>query len=280
MIGIIYKFSIIAKYKINGHRPFYVGQHCRLDNFKDYFGSGTIWNNYLKRLKKDYPNHWRKFIKREILFQRECSQKVLDVMEMYYIKKYKAHYSLGLGGCNILLGTSNGFGAGSPSKDPLVRKKISKSRKGKCSGKDHPMYGKHPSAESIRRSREGNIGKQAGEKHWHYGQHWSDEVKKRIGDANRGKRPWLGKHHSEETKRKLSMYFSGKRPSEETRKKMRENNGGKNNPMYGRIRINNGIVNKTIKLGEEIPDGFVLGMKTWKWKKNETNRSSQKQRNE
>lgn len=27
MIGIIYKFTIIAKYKMDGHHPFYIGQH-------------------------------------------------------------------------------------------------------------------------------------------------------------------------------------------------------------------------------------------------------------
>lgn len=27
MIGIIYKFTIVAKYKMDGCKPFYIGQH-------------------------------------------------------------------------------------------------------------------------------------------------------------------------------------------------------------------------------------------------------------
>ena len=35
---------------------------------------------------------------------------------------------------------------------------------------------------------------------------------------------------------------------------------GNNNPMFGKVRINNGKVNITINKGDEIPTGFVLGM--------------------
>ena len=41
MIGIIYKFTILAKYKFDGHQPFYVGQHFGLDDFDTYPGSGS-----------------------------------------------------------------------------------------------------------------------------------------------------------------------------------------------------------------------------------------------
>lgn len=43
----------------------------------------------------------------------------------------------------------------------------------------------------------------------------------------------LGRHHSEETKKKMSLARIGIKYSEETIQKMRENNSGKNNPMYG-----------------------------------------------
>lgn len=43
----------------------------------------------------------------------------------------------------------------------------------------------------------------------------------------------LGRHHSEETKRKMSQARIGIKFSEETIQKMRRNNSGKNNPMYG-----------------------------------------------
>lgn len=43
----------------------------------------------------------------------------------------------------------------------------------------------------------------------------------------------LGRHHSEETKKKMSEARIGIKFSEETLQKMKENNTGKNNPMYG-----------------------------------------------
>lgn len=43
----------------------------------------------------------------------------------------------------------------------------------------------------------------------------------------------FGRHHSEETKRKMSQARIGIKFSEATLQKMRENNAGKNNPMYG-----------------------------------------------
>ena len=263
MIGIIYKFTILAKYKFDGHRPFYVGQHFGLDDFDTYPGSGAIWTDFIDRMKKDFPTCWKKLIKREVLFQRPCSQMALDTMEAYYIKKEQSHYSYRKGGCNILWGTANKFGSGSPSKDELVKSKISKSRKGKCCGKEHFLFGKHWDDETKKKNSLSNIGKQAGEKHWHFGQHWSDEVKRKIGNKNKGKQPWLGKHHTEETKRRLSKHFLGKKWSEESKQKMSNSVKGKGNPMYGKVRITNGVENKIIDSNSPIPDGWRRGMKRY-----------------
>lgn len=96
MYGIIYKFTIIAKYKFDGHKPFYVGQHWEkrsIEHFSsssvsNYDGSGKIWNNFIKRLKQEFPTCWRKLIKREVLYASELlNQKGLDILEEYYIKK-------------------------------------------------------------------------------------------------------------------------------------------------------------------------------------------------
>lgn len=35
---------------------------------------------------------------------------------------------------------------------------------------------------------------------------------------------------------------------------------GNKNPMFGKVRINNGKINMVINQGDEIPTGFVLGM--------------------
>lgn len=45
-IGIIYKLTILAKYKFYNQRPFYVGQHWGIEDFNSYFGEeqfGTIF---------------------------------------------------------------------------------------------------------------------------------------------------------------------------------------------------------------------------------------------
>lgn len=252
MIGIIYKFTIIAKYKYDKHKPFYIGQHVGVSDFNSYWGSGCIWNKFITRLKQDYPKHWMKLIKREILFQRECSQKVLDAMEMYYIKKEKAHYSYGLGGCNVLWGTANNFGSGNPAKDPNVRKehsdfvkkwwqehpdekiKLSKRRKGAKT----PEYIKKKISKSL-------SGKFCGDKNPMFGKKISEETRIKMSIAQR-KRSHR-KPHTEETKIKIS----------EKRKKY----FGEKHPLYGchYVWINNGIVNKRGKINEPIPDGWVKG---------------------
>ena len=86
MIGIIYKFTILAKYKYNGCRPFYIGQHVGEEDFDSYWGSGSIWLDFLNRLKNDYPKYWTRLVRREVLYIHECSQKALDKLEEYYIK--------------------------------------------------------------------------------------------------------------------------------------------------------------------------------------------------
>ena len=69
----------------------------------------------------------------------------------------------------------------------------------------------------------------------HLGKHHSEETKRKMGESHKGKQGyWAGKHRSEETKRKISesqhgekngMY--GKTHSEEVRKKISEKNSTK-----------------------------------------------------
>ena len=85
----------------------------------------------------------------------------------------------------------------------------------------------------------------------------------------KGNKNMFGKHHSEETKQKMSgaqkgekngMY--GKHHSEEAKKKMSEAKKGENNQNFGKKYkwINNGIEQRYIPLDEDIPEGFVKGM--------------------
>lgn len=206
-IGIIYKFTIVAKYKFDGHKPFYVGQHFGLDDFDTYLGSGAIWTDFITRLKLDFPTCWRKLIKREVLYQRPCSQIALDALEAHFIKKEQSHYSYQLGGCNILWGTSNEFGSGSPMKDPMIAAKCAKTLHEKYSGENSWMTSRKFSKETrdkIRIAKIGSIGPNRGKK-------FSEETKQkmRLKALERFKdprnNPMYGKKHSDETRRLMSM---------------------------------------------------------------------------
>ena len=71
-----------------------------------------------------------------------------------------------------------------------------------------------------------------GKQYW-LGRHHSEEAKRKISEAHKDNKYWLGKHHSEETKKKMSESNKGKNKgktpwnkgkimSEETKKKMTE----------------------------------------------------------
>ena len=70
---------------------------------------------------------------------------------------------------------------------------------------------------------------------WNTGKHHSEETCKKIGEAQIGRIPWnKGKTYSEEYKSKLSDSHKGKHPSEETRKKMSLSRKGKPSCMKGK----------------------------------------------
>jgi len=71
------------------------------------------------------------------------------------------------------------------------------------------------------------------EKHPMYGKHHSAETRRKMSEARRGKKhPFYGKHHSAEHRRKLSE--ANRNPSAETRQKMSEAQWGKKHPFYGK----------------------------------------------
>ena len=99
------------------------------------------------------------------------------------------------------------------------------------------------------------------------GKHHSEETRQKLSEANKGK------HRSEETRRKLSEANKGKNLSAETRKKISEANKGKPSWIKGKHRseetrqklseankgkhlYNNGV--KSI-LAKTCPEGFVPG---------------------
>jgi len=80
----------------------------------------------------------------------------------------------------------------------------------------------------------------SGEKHCNYGKHHSEETRKRISENQIGvqageKHPLFGKNHSEETKAKISKAHKGKTHSQESKNKMSESKKGSNSPSAKKI---------------------------------------------
>lgn len=72
------------------------------------------------------------------------------------------------------------------------------------------------------------------------------DKKKKFSDA--GHEWWIGKHHTLESKKKMSLSQQGKQK-------------GEKNSQFGKCWITNGKENKKINKGDNIPNGWKLGRK-------------------
>lgn len=190
MVGIIYKFTIVAKYKMDGCKPFYVGQYSG-SRFESYWGSGDIWRDFIKKLKQDFPNCWKKFVKREILYHGECNQKTLNKLEEIYIRREHALYFERRGGCNVLPGAAI-------ENNPSQSERFRALTRERMMGNDF-FLGKTHSKETRK--------------------FLSDTSRKQWGEnPNSG---FSGKHHSDSTRQKISVALQGLKRSEEFCEKCR-----------------------------------------------------------
>ena len=231
MNGIIYKMTILEGCDIFGHNPYYVGQHWGV-SIDNYFGSGVIWNKCILKIKKLYGESWKIYIKKEILFSGNVTQRTLNTLEKFYIRKHASLYEFNKGGCNVSIGGDNTC----PSKSAIAREKIRLSHL----GVNNPIH-KHVytdiERESMRKRKIGNKMSEESKKKLseaRLGMKFTDDHCKNISKAMIGdKNPNYGKRGNE-----TSMY--GRQQTEYQKSVLRERMKGKNNPMYGKVSPNKG----------------------------------------
>lgn len=233
VFAIIYKTTCLVNGKI------YIGQRIiRNQNNLDrwYLGSGT----HLKRAVDKYG--FDNFQRDIICKVTDNNQAMVDKLEEFFIKKYNStDLSIGY---NILSGTANDFGSGSPMKNPIVVEKVFAKLRGRKGAKRSREARKHMS--------------EAAKKSW--------EDKERRKKASKRMKQMMTETHKEH----LSELKKGMKLSDEHKEKISKNHAdfkGSNHPLYG-VRykwMTNGKLNKRVPIDFEIPKGWYNG-KTQKLK--------------
>ena len=211
--GIIYKIENTVNGKV------YIGQTTSSFN-KRYKRKGVgierVYNHHksLKERNIHYNVHLLGAIEKygfeaftvDEEFDAAYSKEELDSLECKYIKEFNC----------IDNGYNNKEGGSDGKHSEEVCNKISEAMKGKFTGENHPLYGKHRTEEEKRKISETRKGKTKGKNN-----------------------PMYGKHRTEEERRKISESLKGKFT-------------GENNPMYGvhRYGKNNPNTRKVICLND------------------------------
>lgn len=198
---------------------YYVYIYWRLDTNTIFYvgkGSGRRWKNLKKR-----NSHFMGIINKEdLLIATEIIKNNLTENEAFYWEErvinelvFNYGYSIDIKGNDTvdkrykhLVNQTWGGEGSSGIKVPQERKeKISNTLKGKMAKENNPMWKKswkegktEEELEEIRLKRIENIPK--GKKHWNYGRHHSEETKKKMSENRKGKR--LSKERREAMKGK------------------------------------------------------------------------------
>lgn len=158
-----------------------------------------------------------------------------------------------------------------------IKLKCSKLKSETFSGDGNGMYGKHHSAESKAKLSQTRKERIASGEIVISKVNMTDEVKTKLSDKakerykDKTNHPMYGRKQSEETRKKISEENKGKTPwnkgkkcghmSSEQKKKLSAASSGKNNAMYGSkfIWANDGIRNYRLPLDKTLPDNMKFG---------------------
>lgn len=187
------------------------------------------WRVHLCHLRKNkhhstkLQRHYNKYGESDLRFSilLGCEKEDLIKNEQYFLDSYKYYFNE----------TPN---AGSRLGSELsneTREKISNSMIGIFKGKNHPMFGKHHTSESISKISQSKLGKHVSIRTefskdqipWNKGLKMTEGFREKNRKAQIGlhvgeKNPMFGKHHSKETKEKMTASHLGKSPWNKGRK--------------------------------------------------------------
>lgn len=217
------------------------------------------------------------------------------LLQKIALEKYgkNSHEYIAMTYCMFRMSNNKLYGIKSNDYE-LYKKKYVDYLKENKSGENNPNYGKRGillhsygkprSEETKRKLSEAHKGKKLSGKtkkkmsdywkkhgNWIKGKKLPEEIKKQISESMIGRfsgenHPLYGKHHSKETKRKLSEAHKGKKLSEETKKKMSLNSMGEKNHAFGKKWLYNKDTDEQVyvlsnEFEKYLNEGFIFGMR-------------------
>jgi group I intron endonuclease len=225
----IYKISNIVNNKV------YVGQSKNIyKRWQEHYYE--LKNNRNKNQHLQYS--FNKYGEENFIFDiiEVCDIDSLDYLERHYIKLYNS--------IDRSFGYNNENG-GNKGKIKSLESclKISKSRIGKYSGENHPLYGIPRSNQTKLKLKLAITGKAH-----------TEETKKKMSESHRGdKHPFYGKKLSEEHCKNIGIAKKGTVLSDETKEKMKKAHKGRKFTILTPEQIEKRIKNRKYTYGENHP---------------------------
>ena len=237
--GIIYKYTN----KVNG--MMYIGQTMHARNRRKYhkngFNSFPEYPFYKAINKYGWENFDYEILYKKHYLTREDAEFDLNLWEVHYISLYDSY----IHGYNQDRGGTCHLGHSPSEKTRQIMRERFSGEKNPFFGKTHTeetrailrgkQKGKTLSIETRRKISE----KTRGENNPRWGVKASPETRFKISEALKvkaksGWKPNLGKHLSEEARRKISEKTKGRKDSIETRRKKSESHKGEKSSTYGK----------------------------------------------